>query len=276
MSIAQPVVGSLPVSSLLPPEDDVTRLLPGPNSASAHLAERLAVVPAVPGALIVLGLLRREDTGPTGASGLAAATAVVARSLRGEHWLGRSGPDEFAVLLSGTAQDAKVAAATAVVARSLRGEHWLGRSGPDEFAVLLSGTAQDAEVAGARLATTITELDIRARAPAPASPRSRGAPPPPRRCAAPSCPWRPRAPSAPAASSATPAPVEKRRPQRRGRPPPQPFLLSPSPGRAPGAGRAAAAPAARTATTPPRRPAPTPSASRRSPGSPRPVASLSV
>ncbi len=230
MSIAQPVVGSLPVSSLLPPEDDVTRLLPGPNSASAHLAERLAVVPAVPGALIVLGLLRREDTGPTGASGLAAATAVVARSLRGEHWL--------------------------------------GRSGPDEFAVLLSGTAQDAEVAGARLATTITELDIRARAPAPASPRSRGAPPPPRRCAAPSCPWRPRAPSAPAASSATPAPVEKRRPQRRGRPPPQPFLLSPSPGRAPGAGRAAAAPAARTATTPPRRPAPTRSASRRSPGSP--------
>lgn len=101
---------SLPVASLLPPEDDVTSLLPGPNSVSAHLAERLAVVPAVPGALIVLGLLRRDDAGPTGAGSLAAATAVVARSLRGDDWLGRSGPHEFAVLLRGTAEDAEAAA----------------------------------------------------------------------------------------------------------------------------------------------------------------------
>jgi hypothetical protein len=104
---------SLPVSSLLPPEDDVTSLLPGPNSVSAHLAERLAVVPAVPAALIVLGLLRRDDTRPTAGS-LAAATSVVARSLRGDDWLGRSGPDEFAVLLRGTAGDAEAAAARLV------------------------------------------------------------------------------------------------------------------------------------------------------------------
>jgi len=102
---------SLPVSSLLPPEDDVTSLLPGPNSVSAHLAERLAVVPAVPAALIVLGLLRRDDTRTTDAGSLAAATSVVARSLRGDDWLGRSGPDEFAVLLRGTAEDAEAAAA---------------------------------------------------------------------------------------------------------------------------------------------------------------------
>ena len=101
---------SLPISSLLPPEDDVTSLLPGPNSVSAHLAERLAAVPAVPGSLILLGLLRRDDTRPTPVSSLTAATAVVARSLRGDDWLGRSGPNEFAVLMSGTTQDAEVAA----------------------------------------------------------------------------------------------------------------------------------------------------------------------
>ena len=123
MSIAHnPLSVSLPVSLLLPPEDDVTSLLPGPNSVSAHLAERLAAVPAVPGALIVLGLLRRDDTWPTAASSLAAATSVVARSLRGDDWL--------------------------------------GRSGPNEVAVLLTGTAQDAEVAGSRLATTVTELGV--------------------------------------------------------------------------------------------------------------------
>ncbi len=46
------------------------------------------------------------------------------------------------------------------MARSLRGDDWLGRSGPHEFAVLVGGSAEDAEVAAARLATTITELGI--------------------------------------------------------------------------------------------------------------------
>ena len=46
------------------------------------------------------------------------------------------------------------------MARSLRGDDWLGRSGPHEFAVLVSGSAADAEVAATRLATTITELGI--------------------------------------------------------------------------------------------------------------------
>jgi hypothetical protein len=112
MSIAHnPLSVSLPVSAFLPPEDDVTSLLPGPNSVSAHLAERLGAVRDVPGALIVLGLLRRDDTWPTPVSSLAAATSVVARSLRGDDWLGRSGPSEFAVLLSGSAGDAEAAAA---------------------------------------------------------------------------------------------------------------------------------------------------------------------
>ena len=112
MSIAHnPLSVSLPVAALLPPEGDVTSLLPGPNSVSAHLAERLAAVADVPASLIVLGVLRRDDTSPIAVSSLAAATSVVARSLRGDDWLGRSGPNEFAVLLSGSATDAEVAAA---------------------------------------------------------------------------------------------------------------------------------------------------------------------
>ncbi|MGY1822025.1 hypothetical protein [Geodermatophilus sp. SYSU D00079] len=110
MTIAHNPLGvSLPVSDLLPPEDDVTSLLPGPNSVLAHLTERLAVATDVPGALVVVGLLRRDDTWPTAVSSLAAATSVVARSLRGDDWLGRSGPNEFAVLLSGTAVAAQTA-----------------------------------------------------------------------------------------------------------------------------------------------------------------------
>jgi hypothetical protein len=109
MAIAHNPLGvSLPVSDLLPPEDDVTSLLPGPNSVLAHLTERLAA--DAPGALLVVGLLRRDDTWSTAVSSLAAATSVVARSLRGDDWLGRSGPNEFAVLLSGTAEAAQTAA----------------------------------------------------------------------------------------------------------------------------------------------------------------------
>ncbi len=46
------------------------------------------------------------------------------------------------------------------MARSLRGDDWLGRSGPNEFAVLVGGTVADAEVAATRLATTITDQGI--------------------------------------------------------------------------------------------------------------------
>ena len=105
-----PLSVSLPVSALLPPEDDVTSLLPGPNSVSAHLAERLSATPDVSGALIVLGLFRRDGAWPLPVSSLAAATSVVARSLRGDDWLGRSGPRELAVLMRGRAADAEVAA----------------------------------------------------------------------------------------------------------------------------------------------------------------------
>ncbi len=46
------------------------------------------------------------------------------------------------------------------MARSLRGDDWLGRSGPNEFAVLLGGTVEGAEAAAARVVSTIGELGI--------------------------------------------------------------------------------------------------------------------
>ena len=123
MSIAH---NPLSVSLLLPPEDDVTSLLPGPNSVSAHVAERLSATPDVPAALIVLGLVRRDDSGPIAPDTLAAATSVVARSLRGDDWLGRSGPAEFAVLLGGSADTAEAAATRLVTAISGLGLPGLG------------------------------------------------------------------------------------------------------------------------------------------------------
>ncbi|MGY1594283.1 hypothetical protein ACI79D_20090 [Geodermatophilus sp. SYSU D00708] len=127
MSLAHNPLGvSLPVSFLLPPEDDATSLLPGPNSVSAHLTEWLAAAAHTPGALIVLGLLRRDDTWPTATSALTAATAVVARSLRGDDWLGRSGPNEYAVFIGGTVAAAGTAATRLTVAIAALGIPGLG------------------------------------------------------------------------------------------------------------------------------------------------------
>ncbi|MGY1635468.1 hypothetical protein ACI78V_02300 [Geodermatophilus sp. SYSU D00742] len=109
-----------------PPQDDVTSLLPGPDSVLAHLTERLAAATEVPGALIVIGLLRGDDTGPAAATSRATATATVARSVRGDDWLGRSGPDEFALLLGGGLGGAMTAAARVVRAVSALATTGLG------------------------------------------------------------------------------------------------------------------------------------------------------
>ncbi|MGK5110405.1 hypothetical protein [Geodermatophilus sp. CPCC 205506] len=121
-----PTAAYPPVSSVLPPEDDVTSLLPGPNSVLAHLAERLGAAGDVPACLVLLGLHRPDDDGPTAQSSLAAATSIIARSVRGDDWLGRSGRDEFALLLSGDVGGAVTAAARVVSALSALGVPGLG------------------------------------------------------------------------------------------------------------------------------------------------------
>ena len=99
-------------------------LLPGPAGVRAELERRVTRPSHRPRALVVLGLLRRDDTRPTSPGVLDATTAPVARSLRGDDWLGRSGPAEFAVLIGGSADDAD-----AVAVRLTAGVAGLGFTG---------------------------------------------------------------------------------------------------------------------------------------------------
>ncbi len=93
-----------------PAVDDVTSLLPPREALLDRLAGRLPAAGNQPGTLFILGLLRRDDGSPFSQVTVAQVTSLLARSLRGDDWLGSSGPAEFAVLLSGTETAAKTAA----------------------------------------------------------------------------------------------------------------------------------------------------------------------
>ncbi|SFF37069.1 GGDEF domain-containing protein [Blastococcus tunisiensis] len=95
---------------------DVTTLLPSREAVLDRLAERLAGPAPAPTTVVVLGLLRRDDGWPTAQSTLAAVTSLLAGSLRGDDWLGKSGPGEFVVLLNGPVAGAETAAARLVAA----------------------------------------------------------------------------------------------------------------------------------------------------------------
>lgn len=97
---------------------DVTVLLPSREDPLVRLAERLPTADQVPATLLIVGLLRRDDGWPTPAPMLAAVTMLLARSPRGDDWLGGAGAAEFAIVRSGPESAAEVAAArlTAAVA----------------------------------------------------------------------------------------------------------------------------------------------------------------
>jgi len=94
---------------------DVTTLLPSREAVLDRLAEQLATGSAA-STLMVIGLLRRDDGWPTAQSTLARVTTLLAGSLRGDDFLGKSGPGEFAVVLSGPVTAAETAAARLVAA----------------------------------------------------------------------------------------------------------------------------------------------------------------
>ena len=89
---------------------DGASLLPSRAAVLERLAERLPTAEVAPATLLVLGLLRREDGWPTAQSTLTAVTTLLARSLRGDDWIGKSGPGEFVVLLTGPVTAAETAA----------------------------------------------------------------------------------------------------------------------------------------------------------------------
>jgi GGDEF domain-containing protein len=94
---------------------DATALLPAREAVLDRLADEIAGSDGRPTTLMIIGLLRRDDGWPTPAGVLAQVTTLLARSLRGDDWLGSSGPAEFVVLLSGPATAAR-SAATRLVA----------------------------------------------------------------------------------------------------------------------------------------------------------------
>src|SRR4051794_30213729 len=100
---------------------DVTALLPQRDAVLEHLAARLLTTDVQPTTLVVIGLLRRDDGWPTPQGTLASVTSFLARSLRGDDWLGSTGPAEFAILLGGDESAAETAATRLVhaVAASL-------------------------------------------------------------------------------------------------------------------------------------------------------------
>ncbi|WP_116449922.1 hypothetical protein [Blastococcus litoris] len=93
---------------------DVTSLLPSRDAVLGRIAEQRAAGGTA--TLMVIGLLRRDDGWPTAQSTLAQVTALLASSLRGDDFLGKSGPGEFAVVLGGPVAAAETAAARLVAA----------------------------------------------------------------------------------------------------------------------------------------------------------------
>jgi GGDEF domain-containing protein len=96
---------------------DVTTLLPTREAVLARLAEQLRATDGTPAAtLLIIGLLRRDDGWPAPASTIAQVTTLLARSLRGEDWLGSSGPAELVIVMSGSTVGAHTAAHRLVTA----------------------------------------------------------------------------------------------------------------------------------------------------------------
>jgi GGDEF domain-containing protein len=90
---------------------DPTTLLPAREAVLARLDAQLQATDGTPAAtMLIIGLLRRDDGWPTSPDTVAQVTALLARSLRGEDWLGSSGPTEFVIVMSGNAVGAHTAA----------------------------------------------------------------------------------------------------------------------------------------------------------------------
>ena len=83
-----------------------TALLPGPTAVIGRLTGLLLDRDAPPRALILLGLLRRGATWSLAPSTLSTVTAVIARNMRADDWIGRSSIGDLSVLIDGSSEAA--------------------------------------------------------------------------------------------------------------------------------------------------------------------------
>jgi len=75
-----------------------------------HLAEQTPSADGPSGSLVLIGLLRRDDGWPMPGSHLDRVAAALSAHMRGDDWLARSGPSEFAVVLGTADHHAETAA----------------------------------------------------------------------------------------------------------------------------------------------------------------------
>jgi GGDEF domain-containing protein len=106
-----PIAANPVAHEVLPPHtSDATSLLPTRATLLDRLADRTPSSDQAPATLVLVGLLRRDNGWPMPGTQLDLVAAALSANMRGDDWLARSGPSEFAVLLSAAAHHAETAA----------------------------------------------------------------------------------------------------------------------------------------------------------------------
>ena len=82
----------------------------GPTADTKLTKTRAAASAVSPAALVLVGLLRRDTGWPLPGDHLDQVAAALSANVRGDDWLARSRPTEFAVLLGAAAHHAETAA----------------------------------------------------------------------------------------------------------------------------------------------------------------------
>lgn len=90
--------------------ESVPTLLPPRAAVLDRLADLMPTTDERPATLLIVGLRRRDDGWPVPAAAMSEVTAMVARELRADDWLGLSGPAEFAIVVGGPTVAAQGAA----------------------------------------------------------------------------------------------------------------------------------------------------------------------
>ncbi|MCZ2836005.1 diguanylate cyclase domain-containing protein [Modestobacter sp. VKM Ac-2985] len=106
---ATPVADEVESPPDLPATAAVT-LLPTRATLLGRMADHAAAPGLSPVTLVLVGLLRRDTGWPLPGGQLDRVAAALSGNVRGDDWLARSGPSEFAVLLGAAEQDAETAA----------------------------------------------------------------------------------------------------------------------------------------------------------------------
>ncbi|TFV52547.1 hypothetical protein [Blastococcus sp. TF02A-35] len=105
-----------PAAAAAPAVADMPVLLPTREALLERIGDQLPGSAEQPVTLLVIGLLRRDDGWPTPHTTLTQVTSLLARSVRGDDWLGASGAAEFGIVLAGPAETAQIVGARLVAA----------------------------------------------------------------------------------------------------------------------------------------------------------------